>query len=995
MRGWDLDFPKWDWEWLLGGNWLARIGVLALVIGIGFFLKLAFDNQWIGETGRVLMGLAAGLALLGGGEFWRRKYPILAQPLTGGGLAVLYLSIFAAFSLYDLIPALWALGFFFLVTLTAAGLALRYESFAIAVLGILGGFITPVLLGERLPDQRVLLAYVLVLDLGVLALATFRNWQWFTLLGLIGSLGLYQFWLTELEPSLMLASVGLTAISLIFVGATTLFHLLWRRTPGPVDHALVLLNATAYFGLSYHLLFDEIRPWMGGFTALLALFYGLLGYGILMRHRERVHHSLLAIGIAIVFLTIAVPVQLSGPWICVAWAVEGVVLVWLSFLFGMPQLRWFGIAVFAVFGVWLLAIDTVEVLSTDLTPVLNLYTLPYVAAVAACFLAAYLIYRERDSLYEWEQYMLPGFLVAGSVFLTVSIPVQASGLWIPIAWAVEGLIMIAASFRLGLLELRLASLGVYGIMLVRLLAIDTVEALSTDLTPVLNLYTLAYAAAVAASFLAAFLAYRERDGLTQWEQRYLLPGFLVAGSVFLTISIPVQASGPWIPIAWAVEGLIMIAASFRLGLLELRLISLGVYGIMLVRLLAIDTPHALGADLTVFLNFYTLAYAAAVAACFLAAFLVYRERDRLPQWEQRYLLPAFLVAGVLSLTVAVPVQASGPWIPIAWSIEGLIMMAASFRLGLVELRLTSLGVYGVMLVRLLAVDTLNALNVDVPLFLNLYTLAYAADVSASFLAAFLVHRERDSLTQWEQQYLLPAFLVAGALSLIISIPVQASGPWVPIVWTVEGLIMITASFRLGMVELRLISLVVYGVVLVRLLGFETFDVDLATIRPVLNLRFLAFVVGVASLYLGTLAFWHWRRNYYDEMERYFLYSLLVAANFLTLWALSAEIIISTQSDYFFVPPAIAGDVASVSLSILWAVYAAILIVVGIARRSRWTRIGGLALLVVPVLKLFLVDSFALEQEYRVAAYLALGLVLVIGGFLYQRYSHTIREFLLE
>ena len=879
MRGWDLDFPKWDWEWLLGGNWLARIGVLALVIGIGFFLKLAFDNQWIGETGRVLMGLAAGLALLGGGEFWRRKYPILAQPLTGGGLAVLYLSIFAAFSLYDLIPALWALGFFFLVTLTAAGLALRYESFAIAVLGILGGFITPVLLGERLPDQRVLLAYVLVLDLGVLALATFRNWQWFTLLGLIGSLGLYQFWRTELEPSLMLASVGLTAIFLIFVGATTLFHLLWRRTPGPVDHALVLLNATAYFGLSYELLFDEIRPWMGGFTALLALFYGLLGYGILMRHRERVHHSLLAIGIAIVFLTIAVPVQLSGPWICVAWAVEGVVLVWLSFLFGMPQLRWFGIAVFAVFGGWLLAIDTVEALSTDLTPVLNLYTLPYVAAVAACFLAAYLIYRERDSLDEWEQYLFPVFLTAGNLFLTISIPVQANGLWIPIAWAVEGLIMIAASFRLGLLELRLASLVVYGIMLVRLLAIDTPDALRADLTVFLNLYTLVYAAAVAASFLAAFLVYRERDGLTQWEQRYLLPGFLVAGTLFLTVAVPVQASGPWIPIAWAVEGLIMMAASFRLGLAELRLTSLGVYGVMLVRLLAIDTLHALGADL--------------------------------------------------------------------------------------------------------------------PVFLNLYTLAYAADVSASFLAAFLVYRERDSLTQWEQRYLLPGFLVAGALSLTVSIPVQASGSWIPIVWTAEGLMMMAASFRFGLVELRLISLGVYGIVLVRLLGFETFDVDLATIRPVLNLRFLAFAVGVVALYLGALALWHWREDYYDEMERYFIHSLLVAANFLTLWALSAEVIISTQSDYFSVPSAIAGDVASVSLSILWAVYAAILIVVGIARRSRWTRIGGLALLVVPVFKLFLVDSFALEQEYRVAAYLALGLILVIGGFLYQRYSHTIREFLLE
>ena len=653
---WDLRRPDWDWEWLLGGNWLARIGVVALVIGIGFFLKLAFDNVWIGETGRVVLGLVGGLALIGAGEFWRGKYPIWALPLTGGGLAILYLSIFAAFSLYGLIPALLALGFFFLVTLTAAGLALRYESLSIAVLGILGGFITPILLGDQLPDQRVLLAYVLVLDLGVLALATFRNWRWFTLLGLVGSLVLYQFWRMELDPGLLLASVGITVIFLIFVGATTLFHLLWRREPRSFDHALVLLNAAAYFGFSYDLLFDEFRPWMGGFTLLLGLFYILLAYGIFTRHREQVHHSLFAIGIAAVFVTIAVPVQLDGPWISVAWAVEGVVLVWLSFQFGMPQLRWFGLGAFAIFTFWLLLIDTPD-------------------------------------------------------------------------------------------------------------------ALSGSVTPFLNIYTFAYAAAIVASFLAAYFIYRERDGLLQWE-RVLFPGFLVAGNVFLTVSVPVHADGAWVPIVWAVEGLVIMAASFRLGLVELRLISLGVYAITLVRLLTFET-----------------------------------------------------------------------------------------------------------------------------------------------------------------------FGLSG--------------------------------------------------------GCDFFCIDLAADRPVLSLRFLAFAVGVASLYLGALALWHWRDDYYDEREQYFLPLLLVAANLLTLWALSVEIIIATESDYFSVPPEIAGDVASVSLSILWAVYAAALIVVGIVWRSRWIRIGGLALLAVPVLKLFLVDSFALDQEYRVVAYLALGLVLVIGGFLYQRFSRTIREFLLE
>ena len=646
----------WDWEWLLGGNWLARIGIVAVIIGVGFFLKLAFDNNWIGETGRVALGLALGIALLGGGEFWQKKYPLWAQAVTGGGIAVLYLSIFAAFSLYDLVPALAALGFSFLVTLTAAGLALRYESRAIAVLGILGGFATPLLLADKLPSQWALLAYVVVLDLGVLALATFRNWRWFTLLGLIGSLILFGFWELELEPSLLLAQVGITLIFLIFVGATTLFHLIWRRAPGPLDQSLMVLNASAYFGISYLLMFEELRLWMGGFTLLLSVFYGLLSYGILMRYREQVHFSLFAVGIALVFLTIAVPVQLGGPWISVAWAVEAVVLIWLSFTLGMRELRWFGMAVFLAFATWLLVVDTPEA-----------------------------IWSQRDTFF--------------------------------------------------------------------------------------NPAIISYAFAVVATYLAAYLVWRNREKLLEWES-WLFSGFLVAGNLFLTLAVPVQASGAWIPIVWALEGVALMYLSFRLGLVELRWFSVGVFALTAIRLLAFET--------TIF--------------------------------------------------------------------DG-------------------------------------------------------------------------------------AFYFIGSLE---------------------------------------------------------------SYRPIINLNFLAFAVTIGAIYLSAYALWRWRDQYFLPEERFLIPAFLVAANFLTLWILSVEIVETVDRRYFFaVAPNVAGNVISLSLSVLWALYAAALIVLGIIRQDRYVRLAGLGLLAVPIVKLFAYDAFELEQVYRVIAFIGLGALLVVGGFLYQRYSRVIRGFLLE
>ena len=432
-----------NWEWLVGGNWLARIGILAVIIGVGFFLKLAFDNQWIGETGRVVLGLVIGLALLGAGEFWSRKFAVWSQAVTGGGIAILYLSVFAAFSLYGLIPAWPALGFSLLVTLAAAGLALRYEARAIAILGILGGFATPLLLADKLPQQVALLAYVLVLDVGVLALATFRNWRWFTLLALAGSLVLFIFWRVELDPTVALSQIGITVIFLIFAGATTLFHLIWQRPPQVFDQALIVLNAAAYMGLTYWLLWDDFRVWMGGFTVLLAVFYGLLAYGILMRHREQVNLSMFSAGVALVLLSIAVPVQLNGSWVGPAWAMEGAVLVWVSFFIRMPQLRWFAVAAFAVTLGWLLVIDLPDYLGVysymgwsagTEWPVLNTYFLSHVLIIAAAYAAAFFWWKNRaETPYEWEVFAPPVLVVAANLLTLWALSVQvdqAVYLWV-------------------------------------------------------------------------------------------------------------------------------------------------------------------------------------------------------------------------------------------------------------------------------------------------------------------------------------------------------------------------------------------------------------------------------------------------------------------------------------------------------------------------------------------------------------------------------------
>ena len=875
------DFGSWNWEWLVGGNWLARIGVVALIFGVAFLISLAIDRGWLGEVERVTLGLIGGLAFIAAGEYWRRRYGVWAQTVTGGGLAILYLSVYGAFALYELISPTTAFGTFSLITLAGAVLSLRHESVAVAVFSIFGGFATPLLLQEKLPDQRLLLAYVLVLDVGVLALASLRNWRWFTALAWVGSLILFGFWQQELDPPVALAQIGITAIFLIFAGATVAFHVIRQQPSGLLDLALVTLNSAAFYGISYFLIYDVHRPWMGGFTASVAVFYALLAVACRWRGEAQFNLTLFSAGLAVVFAVLAVPIQLGGPWISVAWGVEGLVLLWISFPLRMRELRWAGYAMFVVSAVWLLALDTPDAFSRDFTPFLNEYMISYAAAVVLPALAGWLLHLRRDALDPRELVAIPVFALRSAVFAAVLIPVQLEGIWIAIGWMVEVLFFIWLSFQIGMREVRWFGYALFASLFGWLIAVDSPAAFREGPTPFLNLYMLSYSAMVASAVLSAWLLWWKRDSVEGYE-RAAYPVFMVAAAAGAAIAVPMQLDWPWITMAWAGEALFLVWLSFKLQTREVRWFGYVMFAVFSAWLLGWDTPRALGEDFTFFLNWHTLNFAVAMAASVLAGYLLWTRQDDLAGYERKG-HGVFGLVAVVFAAVAVPVQVSGVWIAVGWALESVIMLLVSRRLNLQEMRWLGYGLLAVMLLRLLALDT--------------------------------------------------------------------------------------------------------------------FDVDLETFRPVLNWRFLAFAAGIVALY--TAALLAIRREAGAVLSREVLEmrmsipALLTLANLATLWLLSAEIITSADSEFFGLSDDAATNVASLGLSLLWSLYAAGLIVLGVARRWRWVRLAGLALLAVPVIKLFAFDSLQLEQEYRVIAFIALGLILVAGGLLYQRYSRVVRGFLFE
>jgi uncharacterized membrane protein len=420
--------PPREWEQILGGNWLARIGVLALLFGVGFFLKYAFDRNWILPVIRILLGVVAGLIMLGGGYLWRKKYPVLTQVLTGGGIGVMYLSIFASFNPYDLIPFILAVILLLVVCIASVVLALRYNSMALAVLGIIGAFIAPFVLrafdtGGAITGQTgsgfEILGYTVIIDIGVLVIATFRNWRWFTLLALLFSLVIFGVWYGAFGDvaSIAGAEIVLTIIFLIFIGATTMFHIFWRQTPQPFDYILMVLNAIGYTSISLGLLWGDFRDWVGGFALLLALFYVVLAYLTLKRSLTNLRISLFAVGIAIVLITIAFPIQFGDrAWTTIAWVTEGALLLWLSTRLPLQLFRWAGYGVFIITAFRLLIFDTTISLA-NYVPVVNERFLAFLFGIAGMYLAGYLLIKVKNKLNEKEaKVALPILFIAANFF---------------------------------------------------------------------------------------------------------------------------------------------------------------------------------------------------------------------------------------------------------------------------------------------------------------------------------------------------------------------------------------------------------------------------------------------------------------------------------------------------------------------------------------------------------------------------------------------------
>jgi len=178
------DVRDLDLEERIGGRWLQHAGLIVLLLGVTFFLRYAFEHEWLSPAVRIVLGSVAGMSMSWGGVRLAVRYRAYGLLLSGGGIAVLYLSVYAGLNLYALYGPQVAFGLLVAVTIAAAALADRTGSQAIAVVAVCGGFATPFLVGGRGDQQVRLFSYVALLIASTMYLAHRRQWRWLNVVSL-------------------------------------------------------------------------------------------------------------------------------------------------------------------------------------------------------------------------------------------------------------------------------------------------------------------------------------------------------------------------------------------------------------------------------------------------------------------------------------------------------------------------------------------------------------------------------------------------------------------------------------------------------------------------------------------------------------------------------------------------------------------------------------------------------------------------------------------
>jgi uncharacterized membrane protein len=449
--------------WLFGGNTVLRVGVVLLFLGLAFLLRYATEGMVVPLELRYAGVAAAALGLLGLGWWLRARNSSYALVLQGAGIAVLYLTVFAAMRLHPLLDPSAAFGLLVAVTVCSAILAITQDSLGLAAAAALGGFAAPLLASTGTGSHVALFSYFTLLNAGILAIAWFKAWRLLNVIGFTGTFGIGFAWglrsyspemLWSTEPFLILFFLMYLAIGLLYarrklmqmsdapVQGSREALLQWSARKGDyVDGTLLFGPPLVGFGLQFALV--QHLEFAAAFSALaLGMIYMGLARWLMAGRTVLLGETCLALGV--IFASLAIPLGLDARWTTAAWAVEGAGIFWLGLRQQRPVGRAF--ALLLQLGAALTFLSELHNSESSLLGGVPLGAL--LLGIALLFSFYQLRKASPEQTRPWELKGLPVLACLGLGFLYLLAPLFFFGHGTVISWALAGVLTLFAGLHL-------------------------------------------------------------------------------------------------------------------------------------------------------------------------------------------------------------------------------------------------------------------------------------------------------------------------------------------------------------------------------------------------------------------------------------------------------------------------------------------------------------------------------------------------------------------
>jgi uncharacterized membrane protein len=327
---------KRDIEKFIGENLINKIGIGILVLGIAYFVRYAIDKEWISEIGRVAIGILSGGILTAFAHRMRKTYTAFSSVLVGGAMAVFYYTIAIGFHDYELFSQPVAFSLMALITGFSVLLSISYDRKELAILGLIGAFSTPLMVSNGGGNYQVLFSYLAIVNVGMLVLAYFKKWNIVNILSFAFTVMLFAGWFISkvigvVNPPYVGAMIFAGIFYIIFFLMHIVNNVKEKRKFKGYEFGLMLSTTALFYAAGMSILFlSGNKDYQGIFTVGLGVFNLLFAFPLFKRKSVDKSLIFLLIGMVLTFVSLAAPVQLSGNYITLFWTTEMVLLLWLG-----------------------------------------------------------------------------------------------------------------------------------------------------------------------------------------------------------------------------------------------------------------------------------------------------------------------------------------------------------------------------------------------------------------------------------------------------------------------------------------------------------------------------------------------------------------------------------------------------------------------------------------------------------------------------------------